>query len=125
MTARWRPSATATPWLLASALNPHPNPNTNRNPIPNPNPNPNPNPDPNPNPNPNPNQAEGGGQPPEGWPQDRWPQEGAMQGTPHAEARHPARVVDMALATVLNACNMANQPQRARAASSGAQLADM
>ena len=36
-----------------------------------------------------------------------------MQGTPHAEPRHPARVVDMALATVLNACNMANQPQRA------------
>ena len=34
-------------------------------------------------------------------------------GTPHAEPRHPARVVDMALATVLNACNMTNQPQRA------------
>ena len=36
-----------------------------------------------------------------------------MQGAPHAEARHPARVVDMALATVLNACNMSDQPQRA------------
>ena len=36
-----------------------------------------------------------------------------MQGAPHAEPRHPARVVDMALATVLNACNMTDQPQRA------------
>ena len=53
--------------------------------------------------------AKGGQQQPEGRPQDKWQQEG----THHKEPRHSASEEDTALATVLNACNMANQPQRA------------
>jgi len=52
---------------------------------------------------------DGGQQQPEGRPQEGWSQEGIH----HKEPRHYASEEDTALATVLNACNMAQQPQRA------------